>query len=264
MLDFVTPNWPAPLSIRAFTTTRLGGCSSEPFDGFNLADHVGDELSDVLTNREALISTFSLPSPPVWLNQTHSVLVANLPLAQDALPNADASMTSSKGVVCAVMTADCLPILLTTCSGGLVGAVHAGWRGLADGIVKQTVDAMRSQSREPLMAWIGPSISQAHFEVGDDVYQAFVAQDSAAASAFVVKDYGDPISSLAPSSIEHLPGQKWLADLPALAIMRLIDSGLRAENIYTSGLCTFADKERFFSYRREGQTGRIASLIWIE
>jgi YfiH family protein len=220
-------------------TTRAGGVSQPPWDSFNLGDHVGDDPAHVAANRAQLRS--GLPAEPGWLKQVHSARVVEL--GRDTDFEADASFTREKGRVCAVLTADCLPVLFSDRAGSVVAAAHAGWRGLAGGVLEATVAAMQVQPGE-ILAWMGAAIGPQAFEVGDDVREAFVAQHPDAAAAFV----------------PHAPG-KWLADIYALARIRLAAVGVQA--VHGGGRCTFSETETFFSYRRDGTTGRMASLIWL-
>lgn len=240
------PDWPAPPGVRALVTTRTcaEGRSAAPYARFNLAAHVGDATAAVTANRLCLRrAPFDVPSEPLWLSQVHGTCVV---AAEDAAANveADASVTRTPGRVCAVLTADCLPLLLCAEDGSTIAAVHAGWRGLANGVIEASVAAMPSQPAH-LLAWLGPAIGPAAFEVGDEVRDAFVSRDSHASAAFV----------------RHGPG-KWLCDLYLLARQRL--AALGVTRVYGGGLCTFADAQRFYSYRRDGVTGRMASLIWID
>ena len=237
----ITPDWPAPANVKALQTTRLGGISSAPYDSLNLGDHVGDAPLAVARNR-MLLNTL-LPSEPVWLKQVHGTVVANADLAS-CLPQADACIARHRDAVCVVMTADCLPVLLCDTRGSVVGAVHAGWKGLAAGVVEATVKAMEVAPQH-LMAWLGPAISQQAFEVGDEVRAMFVDADPQAAEAFI-------------------PGQqgKWLADLYALIRLRLNSLGIT--QVYGGGFCTYRERERFFSYRRDGVTGRMGTFISLE
>ncbi|MBZ0093640.1 MAG: peptidoglycan editing factor PgeF [Sulfuricellaceae bacterium] len=239
--DWIVPDWPAPARVRARVTTRRGGVSTGPYASLNLGDHVGDEADSVAQNR--VILRAALPSGPVWLKQVHSVAVAEADVAV-GVPEADASVARRAGTVCAVLTADCLPLLLCDRQGTVVGAAHAGWRGLADGVIEAAVAAMAAPA-DDLLAWLGPAIGPQSFEVGDEVRAVFTAHHAAAAAAFV----------------PHGPG-KWLADLYALARLRL--AALGVEHVYGGGLCTYRDSERFYSYRRDGATGRMASLVWLE
>jgi hypothetical protein len=225
--------------VKALQTTRGGGYSQPPYDSLNFGDHVGDAAIAVARNRQSL----RLPSEPLWLEQVHGVEVI---LAEQAacLPKADATVSFHPGAVCAVMTADCLPLLLCDRAGTVVAAVHAGWRGLADGVIEAAVARMQVVPAG-LMAWLGPAIGPQEFEVGDEVRDAFMAHDPVAASAFTA------IAS----------PNKYLADIYLLARQRL--NALGISNIYGGGLCTYTDKERFFSFRRDNRTGRMATLIWM-
>jgi polyphenol oxidase len=237
----IIPDWPAPAHVKTLQTTRAGGVSSKPYDSLNLGDHVGDAPLAVERNR-MLLNTL-LPSEPVWLEQAHGKVVANADMA-GCLPRADACIARHHAAVCVVMTADCLPLLLCDTQGSVVGAVHAGWKGLAAGVIEATVQAMDVVPQN-LMAWLGPAISQDAFEVGDEVRAAFVAIQPQSASAF----------------IPGLNG-KWFADIYALARLRLNALGIR--QIFGGGYCTYRERERFFSYRRDGVTGRMGTFIWLE
>lgn len=236
----ITPDWPAPANVRALQTTRKGGVSDSPYASFNLGSHVGDNPLAVSRNRMLLAPL--LPSEPVWLNQVHGITVADAGRA-GCLPEADASVSTHPGAVCVVMTADCLPILLCDEQGSVVGAAHAGWRGLCDGVIEATVSAMNVPA-PTLMAWLGPAIGPTVFEVGDEVRTAFVAKQPQAAKAFVAAAEG-----------------KWMADIYQLARLRLQALGIH--RIYGGDLCTYSDDQRFYSYRRDGVTGRMATFIWI-
>jgi len=237
----IIPDWPAPAHVKTLQTTRKGGVSSSPYDSLNLGDHVGDSPLAVERNR-ILLNTL-LPSEPVWLEQAHGTIVVNADNAS-CRPQADACIARHRAAVCVVMTADCLPVLLCNTEGSVVGAVHAGWKGLAAGVIEAAVQAMDVAPRS-LMAWLGPAISQDAFEVGDEVRAMFVAAQPQASSAFI-------------------PGQsgKWFADICSLARLRL--SALGITQIYGGGYCTYRDRERFFSYRRDGSTGRMGTFIWLE
>ena len=241
MSSFIVPDWSAPPGVRALATTRQGGVSLAPWDSFNLGTNAGDDGVAVAGNRAILRR--ELPAEPVWLTQMHGNRCVDAAVTE-SVPNADASFTRQRGVVCAVLTADCLPVLL--CDGGatVVGAAHAGWRGLAAGVIEATVAAM-NQPGEDLMAWLGPAIGPRTFEVGDEVREAFVASDPRADSAFVAA----------------APG-KWLCDIYQLARQRLDALGIR--RVAGADFCTVSDARRWFSYRRHGVTGRMASLIWLE
>jgi YfiH family protein len=240
-VDFIVPDWPAPANVRAATTARAGGVSVPPWDSFNLADHVGDDPACVATNRARLREALSLPGEPVWLRQVHGRNVCD---AAAGSAEADAAYADTPGVVCAVLTADCLPLLLCDREGRAVAAVHAGWRGLAAGIVEAAVERFAAEP-ESLLAWLGPAIGPAAFEVGPEVRSRFLSGDQGASEAFV-------------------PGQgdRWFADLYALARRRLARAGVRA--VHGGGHCTFTEQGRFYSFRRDGETGRMASLIWMD
>ena len=238
--NLLVPNWPAPAHIKAFCSTRRGGYSSEPYQSFNVASHVGDDIDDVMLNRQLLQKSSSHPSI-LWLQQVHSTIL--VPFNDDSQQmDADGSFTTQSQQTCAVMTADCLPVLLTDKKGTWVAAVHAGWRGLVDGILLNAVRQYQGDSS--LIAWIGPAISQQYFEVGKDVYSAFCDLSD------YNQDYFKPKSE-----------DKWLCDLPAIAEKQLSECQV---DVFQSNLCTYADEEHYFSYRRDGITGRIVSLIWIE
>lgn len=240
--EYFVPDWPVPSGVAALQSLRGGGGSQAPYDSLNLGDHVGDALSDVAANRRYL--TAILPGEPQWLTQVHGVTVAELSGSRSGQPvEADAALSRTPGVVCAVLTADCLPVLLCDRAGSVVAAVHAGWRGLCNGVIEASLARMAVPGRE-ILAWLGPAIGPESFEVGDEVRAAFMAKDSAAASAFQAK--GDV---------------KWLADLYLLARQRLEAEGVTA--IYGGGECTFSDRARYFSFRRDGVTGRQASAIWL-
>ncbi|MGA7594101.1 MAG: peptidoglycan editing factor PgeF [Gallionella sp.] len=237
----IIPDWPAPANVRSLQTTRAGGISSPPFDSLNLGDHVGDAPLAVQRNR--MLLNRLMPREPVWLNQAHGTTVANADSAS-CLPQADACIARHRAAVCVVMTADCLPVLLCDTQGSVVGVAHAGWKGLASGVIEAAVSAMDA-APETVMAWLGPAISQAEFEVGDEVRAAFVAVQAQAASAFVSGQNG-----------------KWFADLYVLARQRL--NALGITRVYGGGSCTFGERERYYSYRRDGVTGRMGTFIWLE
>ncbi|EJN8559335.1 peptidoglycan editing factor PgeF [Vibrio alginolyticus] len=238
----IIPNWPAPKNVKAFASTRIGGFSTGPYQGLNLGTHVGDDLSLVEKNRAWLAQQANMPNAPIWLNQTHSTIVAQANEPTTQVLDADGVFTSSSHAVCSAMTADCLPVLLTNTQGTQVAAVHAGWRGLANGIVENALALFSGE----VIAWLGPAIGPQAFEVGEDVLQAFVDFDSQANQAF------------APRDIDG----KWLADMSVLATQRLNRAGVT--QVFDSGLCTYQDKASFYSYRRDGKTGRQATFIWIE
>jgi polyphenol oxidase len=236
--DFIKPDWPAPPNVHALQTTRNGGFSVAPYDTLNLAAHVGDNPLLVERNRSLLSEV--VPSEPVWLEQVHGTNVVLAETAGCRSP-ADACISRRKSAVCVVMTADCLPVLFCDKIGSVVGVAHAGWRGLADGVVEATVRAMSAPGAN-LMAWLGPAIGPAAFEVGAEVREAFMQHDPAAEAAFTPRN------------------GKYLADLFLLARQRLAAIGVA--RVYGGGACTFTDAEQFFSYRRDDQTGRMATMIW--
>lgn len=239
--------------VRALTTTRDGGLSHGPYASLNLAAHVGDDPARVAGNRDRLQAALHLPAPPRWLNQVHGCAVCTAEAATaaptSAPPSADAVLTTRPGIVCAVLTADCLPLLLRDRDGTVVAAVHAGWRGLLHGVIESAIESARAalpaQPAAPLLAWLGPAIGPQAFEVGAEVRDAFVAHQAEAAAHFQL----------------GRPG-RWLADLYGLARARLASAGVH--QVSGADHCTYSDPRRFFSYRRDGVTGRMASLIWIE
>ncbi|MDB5796969.1 MAG: hypothetical protein JWP36_871 [Paucimonas sp.] len=251
MIAVLQPDWPLYAArIGALSTLRSGGASSAPWaggsgssGGLNLGLHVGDREPDVLENRRRLRDL--LPSEPCWLEQVHGSTVVDAAIAK-GIARADASFSTTPGVVCAILTADCLPVLLADAQARVVGAAHAGWRGLAGGVLENTVQAMREAGAGELFAWLGPAIGPRNFEVGEDVRAAFIAGDAGAAAAFTAR-----------------PGQpgKYLADLYALARRRLQACGVNA--VSGGDRCTVAEPQCFYSYRRDGQTGRMATLAWL-
>jgi len=243
----IVPDWPAPPSVRAFVTTRqLPGNSLPPYDAFNLGLRTGEDPAVARANRELLLRAFGLPSPPRWLHQVHGDLVETFDAVadtNDVEPQADAAVTHTPGVVLAILTADCLPVLLCANDGAEVAAVHAGWHGLAAGVIEACVGRLRTSPAE-LIAWLGPAIGPASYEVGDEVRATFIAHDHVASAAF------------SPTRPGH-----WLCDLYTLARQRLQALGIA--NVHGGGFDTRTD-ERFYSYRRDGvNSGRFASLIWI-
>ncbi|MDP2809971.1 MAG: peptidoglycan editing factor PgeF [Rhodocyclaceae bacterium] len=241
MSSFILPEWPAPPGVRALATTRRGGVSGAPWHSFNLGAHVGDDRQAVAANRALLRR--ELPAEPVWLAQVHGTRCVDAALAASGT-EADASFTRQRGVVCAVLTADCLPVLFCDDHANVVGVAHAGWRGLAAGVIEATVAAMGEPGMR-LMAWLGPAIGPQAFEVGGEVREIFVVHDPQAASAFAATANG-----------------KWLCDIYRLARQRLHAIGIH--RFTGADFCTARDEQRFFSYRRDGATGRMASLIWLE
>lgn len=242
MIQLITPHWSAPPNVKAYTTTREGGYSTGNYEGLNLGIYSGDIEENVIKNRELLTKSLNLPEQPRWLAQIHGNKSIEATEIQGR-SEADASYTQQPNVVCAILTADCLPILLCNKEGTEVAAIHAGWKGLAANIVANTISKMQSDVSE-LMAWIGPAISVEHYEIGPEVKQAFTEQHSAYEAGFKVVQ------------------NKLSADLNALAHIQL--SLLSIKNVYSEKLCTYTDQQRFYSARRNGfHTGRIASLIWL-
>jgi YfiH family protein len=236
----IIPDWPAPSRVRGLMTVRTGGVSHAPWASLNLGDHVNDDPADVAANRARLRQW--LPEEPGWLDQVHSARVVEAGSA--SRPAADACFSRTPGRVCAVLTADCLPVLFCDRASSVVAAAHAGWRGLAGGVLEATVAAMAVPPGD-ILAWMGAAIGPAAFEVGDDVRAAFLAQHPATAAAFVPQGTAG----------------KWLADIYALARIRLAHIGVTA--VYGGGRCTFSESDTFFSYRRDGLTGRMASAVWL-
>ncbi len=240
----IRPDWPAPATVAALCTTRVGGCSKAPFDSFNLGDHVGDNPAAVAMNRRMLVDDCAGLSAISWLQQVHGIAVVEADAAY--APAADAQFTHVTGLGCAVMTADCLPVLFCARDGAQVAAAHAGWRGLCAGVLERTVATFAAP--EQVLAWLGPAIGPKSFEVGAEVREQFLA------------------ASVQPRAVEACfrPGAKaghYLADIYALAHLRLAAAGVTA--IYGGGFDTAADATRFYSYRRDGITGRMASLIYL-
>ena len=290
--EIVAPDWEAPARVRSAFTLRTGGVSVSPYDSLNLGAHVDDAGDAVAENRRRVRGHLGLPAEPVWLQQVHGVEVADLdaavepgrpggpdragtgrlgaesavalasaPMRADASereragaglaaslisapPRADAAVTRLPGSVCVIQVADCMPVLFAARDGSAVGAAHAGWRGLAGGVLEETVRKLAVPPQQ-LIAWLGPTIGQSHFEVGDDVRSAFLLRDPDAASAFETNARG-----------------RWQCDLYALAKRRL--SALGVQDVFGGGWCTYADAARFFSFRRDGQCGRMAALVWME
>lgn len=240
MTDWIVPDWPAPAGVHALVTTRTGGASAGPYASMNLAAHVGDEAAAVTENRRRLRA--HLPAEPLWLAQVHGCRIVDAAAAAPGV-EADGAFARRRGVVCAVLTADCLPVLLCDDAGTVVCAAHAGWRGLAGGVLEAAVAALGVPPAR-LMAWLGPAIGPQAFEVGAEVRETFLAHSPAAAAAFAARDNG-----------------KWLADLCRLATQRL--NGVGVERVFGGGHCTYHEAGRFYSYRRDKTTGRMASLIWI-
>jgi hypothetical protein len=242
-VEWLEPDWPAPARVRVLSTLRHGGASHGPYASLNLASHVGDRPEAVAENRRRLRASAGLPAEPLWLEQVHGCDVA-IHAGQGTAPRADAAVAFEPGRVCAALTADCLPIVLADRAGTRVGIAHAGWRGLAGGVVEATIAALDCAPTE-LLAWLGPAIGQGAFEVGTEVCEAFVSRSVAARAGFVKNPRG-----------------RLQADLYALARLRLGEAGIASA--WGGGWCTASDERRFFSYRRDGTTGRMATLAWLE
>jgi polyphenol oxidase len=251
-MDLIYPDWPAPARVQACFTTRAGGVSQKAFAGLNLGDHVGDDTAAVAGNRRLLRDELQFSQEPIWLSQVHGTTVYLANSGELALPasppKADAAVTRLAGVPLTVMTADCLPVLFCDRVGSVVATAHAGWRGLCDGVLEQTVGAMQVPA-EQILVWLGPAIGPQAFEVGGEVRASFMAQDPAAIGAFT------------PATRSVVDADKWLADLFLLARQRLARVGV--QQIYGGHQCTFNDPQQFYSYRRDGQTGRMSGLIWL-
>lgn len=244
-MNKISPNWTVTDNVKGFTTLRTGGVSQSPFDSFNLGDHVNDDPKAVQQNRQLLVEQFHLPHPPLFLTQTHSTRVIRLPYEGDNI-EADAVYTDKPNQICLVMTADCLPVLFASKKGDEVAAAHAGWRGLCDGVLENTVAEFRCAPSE-IVAWLGPAIGSTAFQVGNDVVDAFCQIDPKAKEAFQT----DPTTS-----------GKFLGNLYQLAKQRLNRLGITG--ISGGEHCTYTESEHFFSYRRDKQTGRMATLVWFE
>ncbi|WP_024850864.1 peptidoglycan editing factor PgeF [Hydrogenovibrio kuenenii] len=244
-LTLIRPDWPVSSKVKAFTTTRQSGISKGVYDSFNLATHVKDDSNAVVSNRKKLQQSLQLPTEPFWLNQQHtSQAVAFSPALN--VPVADAAWTQTPGQVLTVMTADCLPIILVDNAETMVAVIHAGWRGLADGIIENILKQLPITA-DQLQAWIGPAISQQYFEVGGEVLDAFVEKRVQLLDCFKQSE---------------ADATKYFADLPSLADFILKESGVN--RVTLSSLCSYAQPELFYSYRRDGETGRMATLIWLD
>lgn len=244
-LTALYPSWQVPPNIHAFTTLRDGGVSRAPYASFNLGDHVEDEPSAVKKNRDLLVERFGLPQFPLFLSQIHSTRVIRLPYPGEDI-KADAVYTDKPGQVCLVMTADCLPVLFTSKKGNEVAAAHAGWRGLCDGVLEATVKQFQCP-RDEIIAWFGPAIGPTAFQVGPEVVAQFIAQDAQAERAFVA---------------DSANAGKYLGNLYQIAAQRLQRMGVM--RISGGEHCTYTESDKFFSFRREMKTGRMASLIWFD
>ena len=243
-IEFIRPDWRVPGHVRALTSTRRGGTSTGAFSSLNLSDHVGDDPACVAANRALLREQLQLSVEPGWLKQVHGCDVIAAGRPGGASCEADAAVAFLPDLVCAVMTADCLPVLCCDDRGRVVAAAHAGWRGLLSGVLEATVQSMHC-APERINVWLGPAIGPGAFEVGEEVREAFCVESAQAEAAFVAGE-----------------GGRWLADLYTLARQRLAAAGVH--RISGGGYCTFSDPERFFSYRRDGRTGRMVSLIWLQ
>ncbi|EOI3569330.1 purine nucleoside phosphorylase YfiH [Cronobacter dublinensis] len=241
-MKLITPQWPLPPGVAACSSTRHGGVSLPPYDALNLGAHCGDNPEHVEENRRRFYQAANFPGAPVWLEQVHGKEVLHLTGGPYASKRADASYTRERGTVCAVMTADCLPVLFCDTAGREVAAAHAGWRGLCEGVLEETVSCFEA-APATIQAWLGPAIGPQAFEVGPEVRDAFIAKDAAAAEAF------------------RPHGEKYLADIYLLARQRLASVGVTA--VYGAERCTHSESQDFFSYRRDGTTGRMASFIWL-
>lgn len=247
MPHFIQADWSAPRHVHAYTSLRTEGCSHAAYESFNLAQHVGDVSDDVEKNRDLLQKTLHLPVQPYWLQQTHSTLVVCADDSRVVLPNADASFARQAKRVCAVLSADCLPLLLCDRQGSVVAAVHAGWKGLLNGVIENTLAAMRVPA-DQLWVWLGPAISQSAYPVGEEMRDQFIAAHAEAIHGFKRGETG-----------------QWHADLYALARQRLQCQGVLPTAISGGTYCTYTDTVRFYSARRDSiQTGRMVSLIWFE
>ena len=240
----IFPDWPIQDRVAALMTTRIGGFSLPPYDSFNLATHVGDQRRSVIANRKMLRKYWSFSQEPKWLRQTHSDIVVNATSIEPDTENADASYTTEPGIVCSVLTADCLPVVFSDQHGHCIGVAHVGWRGLLKGIIQRTVEAM-SLYAPPKYAWLGPAIGPQVFEVGADVYQPYVRQNKEFERAFT-----------------NAETRRWKLDIYKAA--KIVLKAADVTNIYGGDYCTYTESERFYSYRRSNQTGRMATLIWIK
>lgn len=243
-MRLIEPDWPRPARVRACVTTRQGGVSAGPFASLNLATHVGDDPASVTENRRRLRAALALDAEPAWLDQVHGVDVTQIDETYAGPVSADAAWTCLAGRACAIMSADCLPILFADDQGSCVAAAHAGWRGLAAGVLERTIASLPVPAFR-LGAWIGPAIGPAAFEVGPEVHDAFRQSMAVPAGAFVPSSSG-----------------RYLCDLYALVRARLAMAGIA--RIHGGTHCTYADPEKFFSYRRDGECGRIATLVWLD
>lgn len=245
-LSLIRPSWPIQEKVQAFTTTRAGGVSQPPYNDLNLALHVDDNVSDVQNNRQQLCRLISPETEIKWLKQIHSNKVVNASNVEPDVVEADAAFTTEKNIACAVLTADCLPILISDKNGECVAAVHAGWRGVLNGVISNTIQAM-SEFARPEYAWFGPAIGAQAFEVGEDVYSEFVQSNLAFAECF------------RPKVVDQEKPGKWNLNIYKAAKIVLNSAGI--SNIFGGEFCTFSDTDQFFSYRRQNVTGRMATII---
>lgn len=252
-VPILQPDWPAPRRVHAGCTTRIGGVSLAPFSGLNLGRSTGDDVTNVLENRRRALAALQAPAEPCWIRQVHGTQIVRAPFAE-ATPAADASFTTQAGVVCAVQAADCLPVLFCDDDGSVVAAAHAGWRGLSAGVLEATVACLPAEPRA-VMAWLGPAIGPEAFEVGGEVRAAFATVDASSAQYFRKADFRAAAS-------DQPAADKYFADLFALARQRLALAGVT--RVYGGGISTHADADRFYSFRRDGVTGRMAAMIWLQ
>lgn len=240
--EYIVPDWPVPENIASVVTTRIGGCSGQVYQSLNLGEHVKDDKKNVYKNRQIIKDDLQLPNDPVWLEQVHGarVLSLNEYTAKDNI--ADAAWTNKQGTVCAVLTADCLPVIFCDVEGENIAVAHAGWRGLVAGVLENTLQALPSENNK-VMCWLGPAIGPNKFEVGEEVFKKFTAKDASHQNAFQPQDNG-----------------KHMADICQLAKNILTKHSVRS--IYGGEHCTYSESDKFFSYRREGETGRMATLIF--
>jgi YfiH family protein len=242
MLDYIVPNWPAPKNIKCVTTTRTGGYSKQEYHSLNLGSHVKDDKESVLQNRHLILEDLKLPSEPIWLEQVHGSFVLNLAENSPMDNVADAMYSNKVGDVCAVLTADCLPVAFCDLSGEHISVAHAGWRGLENGVLENTLHTMPVVN-EKIICWLGPAIGPDSFEVGEEVFERFISKNKTHKNSFIKKN-----------------NRKYLANIYQLA--KNILASHKVQGIYGSGYCTYNEYDRFYSYRRDGETGRMATLIW--
>ena len=246
-VKILSPDWNVPNQIKAYVTTRIGGVSLAPYESMNLASHVGDDLQSVLENRKIIKEQLNFPNEPCWLDQVHGTNVMTLKGSAPLITKADAFYTNKKNIVGVVLTADCLPVLITNDTGTEIAVAHAGWKGLLNGVIEETVKQFTS-APQTLHVWLGPAIGPEQFEVGDDVREGFLNE-------------GTVTSDKVKQAFKVKSEQKWLADIYLLARQRLEILGV--ENISGGDFCTVTESEKFYSFRRDGPTGRMASFIWI-